>query len=660
MYICNAKCCIEYFYFDIRTYTGMKNIISIIAILLFSIQLHGQQYFSLKDSSIDNNKNECRTHQTEGFLTRLFKMERTGNEVDQKIKRTITTSEVISIDFNQPIEALSVTGRAVIPHDDSFIRIVLEDDDSLEYIVLETCRLYNDVDTMIMNDYCEETKVLTDIHPTKLHIYMNNATLELSQIAMTKTIQLSQVETIKKNSERGKIIESNRYNQSKDVSERINQYNRTHCKLWRAEATEQSLMPWRLRKNLLNIGSECAPNGFEYYSSGIFEIGNADESTSNRSNSPYVDCFDWRNRHGKNWLTSVKNQGYSETCWTFAAVSVTEALVNLYYNDTINYDLSEQEVISCSGKGTISGGSESGALAWIAQHGISEETSFPFSGTMEPCSNKDAYDELITFQDTTGVLEHLIANNDSVKKALINHGPLTSGIQYISYSPETVIYNGHAMALVGYATLHAGDTIWYCDSFTQTPDYYDVIQENDSRIGKTYWIFKNSWGSNSPFDHQGYAYVLFHVQQCFLQPYYVSTPIYSLLYSDSDIKITDEDGDGYYVWGIGKKPANCQGWIPDEPDGDDSNYALGPIDEYGHVYDLSSHVADAHLITESATWTQKRYIYNNIVIVPTVTLTIENDVEFYDGAKITLAGGTLHVHGGKLNNAEIIVNEPII
>ncbi len=43
-------------------------------------------------------------------------------------------------------------------------------------------------------------------------------------------------------------------------------------------------------------------------------------------------------------------------------------------------------------------------------------------------------------------------------------------------------------------------------------------------------------------------------------------------------------------------------------------------------------------------------------MVPTgVTLLITNDVVFYNGAKITLTGGTLHVSGGNLYNADISI-----
>ena len=347
-------------------------------------------------------------------------------------------------------------------------------------------------------------------------------------------------------------------------------------------------------------------------------------------------------------MTPVKDQGTGNGCWAFAAIGVTEALTNLYFNQKIDCNLSEQEVISCSGCGSNSlGGYEGEALNWISSHGISEESSFPFSNSDEQCSNKGSFSELITMSGTSSVNNHRLYNNDSVKSALIKYGPLTSGYMY-----NNGRYHGHAMTLVGYSVLHEGDTIMYFGSYNQSPNYFDVITRGDIRIGKTYWIFKNSWGINLYYQHQGYAYVLFNDQSCFRTPYYAKTPMSSLLYTDADIAITDNDGDGYYSWGIGQRPSHCPNWIPNQQDGNDNDYSFGPMDNYGNLYNLASHVNDVVNITADTTWTTKRYIYNNIVVLNGVTLTIQGDV-FYKGAKISLRGGCLHVKGGHLSNAII-------
>ena len=558
-----------------------------------------------------------------------------------------------NLDDSKPIVGLSLTGNIVLPSQKSFTRVILLDKDGNEYLVFEMSRLFNDKDSLFLINYCEETKILPNVYPSKLLIYLGEAIIDIAYITL-KTFQEDRKQQIDF-AEYKRMSDQNKQEQVELIVRNINVNNKQHNRLWRAEATDLSLLRWEDRKKILGIDGRYSPTGFEYYSSGIFELGDVeDNQTMLRSSSPYVESFDWRNRHGINWMTSVKNQSPGNGCWAFAAVGVTEALVNLYFNQKIDYNLSEQEVISCSGCGSNASGGYAGcALGWISSHGVSEETSFPFSNSDEACSNKGAFSELITMNGTSDIYNHTLNNNDSVKKYLIKYGPLTSGFRY-----NDGTYHGHAMTLVGYSILHEGDTIRYFGSYNQSPNNFVVIQSGDSRIGKTYWIFKNSYGTNRYYEHKGYAYVLFNDQSCFNTPHYAKPPITSQIYSDSDIVVTDNDGDGYYSWGIGQKPLHSPDWIPNQQDGDDHDYSIGPIDDFGNLYYLSEHVSDTVNVASNTTWTIKRYIYNNIVVPSGVTLTIQCDVSFYNGAKISLKGGWLHVDGGHLTNAVIESNSP--
>ena len=72
-----------------------------------------------------------------------------------------------------------------------------------------------------------------------------------------------------------------------------------------------------------------------------------------------------------------------------------------------------------------------------------------------------------------------------------------------------------------------------------------------------------------------------------LIPFYAETPVYSISLTDQNIVCEDADGDGYYFWGISEtKPAHCPSWVPDTPDGDDSNINLGRIDPLGNISNL--------------------------------------------------------------------------
>lgn len=129
--------------------------------------------------------------------------------------------------------------------------------------------------------------------------------------------------------------------------------------------------------------------GFEYYKCGVFvALSYLARARNTRTASPLVKEFDWRSRHGKNWMTSVKNQGNCGSCWAFSAVGTAEAYTNLYYNRLLGLDLSEQELVSCSTAGNCSGGNTGSALSYIIKNGIVAEDCFQYSATNDNCENK--------------------------------------------------------------------------------------------------------------------------------------------------------------------------------------------------------------------------------------------------------------------------------
>ena len=581
-------------------------------------------------------------------LSRLqsFRLAPSVNSSRMVVDRTFSTIDSIPLNLNHPVSGLAISGWVKPGRGDGFARVLMVDTEGKEYLVLEMKRLYADVDSLPLSDYCEETMRLMSVIPTELRVFADNCVLEIDEVTWLS----SNVRQDASGNGADVFDNSYRRTQCQSVVDRINEYNEAHNKLWRAGVTEVALLPWESRKRVLGIDGTCDTYGFEYYWSGIFEMGEPSTDSSSPptrdGTSPYVDHFDWRDRHGINWMTPVRNQGNSGGCWAFAAIGVTEALVNLYYNQKLDFDLSEQEIISCTGHGSsYSGGNPKWALEHIVESGVSEDSAFLFLDNPDvSCEDKGDYNELILLYEESSVVGYLMNNNDSLKKALIHYGPLTCNIWTNG--------GGHVMVLAGYGTIHAGDQIRVYDS--QHSAHTITIHEGDSRIGKTYWIFKNSYGPNS--FQNGYVYAFFNDNASFGTPYYATTPVSSLSLTDADIAVTDTDGDGYYYWGIGNKPAHCPSWVPDQPDGDDSDYAMGPMNQYGYLYDLASHVNDVETIAVSTTWSQKRYIYDNIVIPNGVTLTITDDVVFYNGARITLQGGTLDVNGGHLSNATIIVN----
>ncbi len=67
-------------------------------------------------------------------------------------------------------------------------------------------------------------------------------------------------------------------------------------------------------------------------------------------------------------------------------LQATEAMVNLYYNQQLNLDLSEQDVLSCSGGGSCDGGYPSTAVNYITNTGIVDENTFPYQADDLACN----------------------------------------------------------------------------------------------------------------------------------------------------------------------------------------------------------------------------------------------------------------------------------
>jgi PKD repeat protein len=491
------------------------------------------------------------------------------SQVDDKKDFKLTGKKPVSISVNQTftsdsdispigseftsISGLALTAEVAFQGENGLVRISLFDENFSEYLVYETYSLLEGASNVSIDDLCEETALLEGIDPKFLRIEVKNATVTINKVSLTSDaeplVDLTKMRKEKKAAQNDYKIKK----LNKNLSEK--------GLLWMAGETGISELTFAERKKL--YGESTIPAGFEFYTGGIFTNG---QSLKSASSTSMVEQWDWRNRHGVNWVTPVKDQGSCGSCWAFAATGATEAQVNLYFNqNSINLDLSEQDVLSCSGGGTCSGGYPSTALYYIAGKGIVDESAFPYSGTNQVCTDKSPTpSQLIKI---AGKMDFGSAaypvSEDNLKLMLIKYGPVSGGLYDWS----------HAMTLVGWQVVKEGDRFYYRNLTRGT--YWITVPSGSALIGKTVWIFKNSWGQS--WGDGGYVYVETPINN-FGWTHGLISPVQSLKVGYS-VACVDNDGDGYYWWGLGARPASCPNTLA--ADGDDSDATLGPLDEFG-------------------------------------------------------------------------------
>ena len=572
----------------------------------------------------------------------------------QAITRHLTHSDTIPLTSRNAVYALSIDATIQQPREASFVRIVLEDTEGHNYLVAESDRFRNDTTTVQLSQYCEETALLGGITPACLKCYLaGGATLTLTGI------HISDEEPMRLQSTSEETAKAIKEAQVQDIVDRINEYNISHGKLWRA-----GLNNWALAEHGTEaLGEEDAYTAnFKYYTDGIYEMGERPIQAATYQ-SPYVDSFDWRDRHGKNWITDIRNQGTSGCCHAFATTGMVEAVTNTYFNRHLNYDLSEQCLLNYPIYPNYYSDIHYQCM-YIEQNGIIDEYSYPFTG--EICNSSQPRPnglKNVSFETHSTLYTNNYTSDqfyEQLKYYLIHNGPGAWGYNY--HTPEYV-YNVpnyyHCMTLVGYGKVTANDYYTYVDTTT-----YNTSFPSNNIIGQTYWILKDSYGTetNYIYHHNGFRYVVFHDYSKVRNAYFITSPITIQNYSASNIVVEDTDGDGYFNWGIGPRPDDrLPAWAEQEEDGDDSNRLKGTMDEYGNLESLSYN-SSVIIIDHDMTDTELIDTYNNgsrffrrgIKLNAGVTLTLQGALAFYSEKFIYMNNNSnLVIDGGTLVDARL-------
>lgn len=254
--------------------------------------------------------------------------------------------------------------------------------------------------------------------------------------------------------------------------------------------------------------------------------------------------FDWRNAefngsdwissgiNGKDWMTSVKNQRGCNSCYAFSSVGGVEAKYNIFNNNfDLDLDLSEQDLMCIMGKSCSSLGLETMALNRLRDSGVVNESCLIYE---YDCSSKCSSSDIYNIQDYFITIDHEDTgwnnNSEIYKQALFDYGPLIIRpcidiYEFSVFSNANLVYAPTPTCSFDHHSFdHSLVLVGYNDTGDYDPTHLDV----------SYWIVKNSWGTDS-WNGVGYGKIAFG---------YVESGAFALAVLNTSDVCVDRDADG--------------------------------------------------------------------------------------------------------------------
>jgi len=95
---------------------------------------------------------------------------------------------------------------------------------------------------------------------------------------------------------------------------------------------------------------------------------------------------------------------------------------------------------------------------------------------------------------------------------------------------------------------------------------------------------------------------------------------------------------------------HCPAGVSDEPDGDDSDPTVGPMDAYGNLQPASADSLDTLFISTRVSYADTIHIYQHVVVTGTGIMDVSAPVTFHGGAKLFIRDG------GKVYSSDAMTN----